>query len=179
MKTTFANGTTTAVAILVALLACCASAPRPATTSVPENLRVPADQQFLLRAVARGAQIYTCEPVADRTTFDWKLKAPEADLFDAGGAIIGRHSAGPSWQLADGSRIVGEMVQRSPAQGAIPWLLLRVKSHDGAGALANANYVLRVDTVGGVAPAAGCDADRAGTETRVAYSASYDFYGSR
>ena len=74
---------------------------------------------------------------------------------------------------------MGEVVQRSPVQGAIPWLLMRAKSNEGAGALAGVKYIQRVDTVGGVAPSSGCDAAHAGAEARVEYSANYDFYGAR
>ena len=140
---------------------------------------MPDGQPFLLRAMARGAQIYTCKPkAAEPAEFEWVLKAPDAELFDQSGAKIGRHYAGPTWESADGSRVVGEVMQRSPAQGAVPWLLLRAKSNEGAGALASVKYIQRVDTIGGVAPSAGCDAAHAGAEVRVDYSANYDFYGA-
>lgn len=162
------------------MLAACASAPPRQTAAVPENLRVPEGQPLLLRTVARGAQIYSCKAkAAEPAAFEWVLKAPDAELFDQSGAKIGRHFAGPTWESVDGSRVVGETVQKSPAQGAVPWLLLRTKANEGAGALANVKYVQRVDTVGGVAPATGCDAAHAGAEARVDYSASYIFYGAR
>jgi len=145
---------------IVLMLAACASTPRPQPAAVPENLRVPDGQPFLLRATARGAQIYTCKPkAAEPAEFEWVLKAPDAELFD--------------------QSVVGEVMQRSPAQGAVPWLLLRAKSNEGAGALASVKYIQRVDTIGGVAPSAGCDAAHASAEVRVDYSANYDFYGAR
>jgi hypothetical protein len=129
---------------------------------------------------ARGVQIYTCKAkAADAAAFAWTLKEPEAELFDATGARFGRHYGGPTWESADGSRVVGEAVQSSPVQGAVPWLLLRAKSHEGAGALASVTFIQRVDTAGGVAPSEGCDAAHAGAETRVEYSANYAFYGAR
>jgi hypothetical protein len=161
-------------------IAACASAPRPQPAAVPESLRVPDGQALLLRAAARGAQIYTCKvTTAEPAAFEWALKAPEAELFDQSGARIGRHYGGPTWESADGSRVVGEVMQRSAVQGAIPWLLLRAKSNEGAGVFAGVKYVQRVDTVGGVAPSAGCDAAHADAEARVEYSANYDFYGTR
>ena len=95
-----------------------------------------------------------------------------AALMLAPDARVGSH-------LVDGSRVVGEVMQRSPVQGAIPWLLMRAKSNEGAGALAGVKYIQRVDTIGGVAPATGCDAAHADAEARVDYSANYDFYGAR
>ena len=100
-------------------------------------------------------------------------------MFDQSGARIGRHYAGPTWESADGSRVVGEVEQRSAVQGAIPWLLLRAKSNEGTGVFASVKYIQRVDTVGGVAPSSGCDAAHADAEARVDYSANYDFYGAR
>ena len=165
---------------LLLLLGACATAPHARRPAVPENLRVPEGQRFLLRAVARGAQIYTCKAKAtDPAAFEWALKAPEAELFDEGGARIGHHSGGPTWEALDGSRVVGEVEQRSPAQNAVPWLLLHARSHEGTGTLAAVQYIQRLDTDGGVAPSAGCDAAHAGEEARIDYSANYDFYGSR
>ena len=165
---------------IVLMLATCASTPRPQPAAVPENLRVPDGQPFLLRATARGAQIYTCKPkAAEPAEFEWALKAPEAELFDQSGARIGRHYAGPTWESADGSRVVGEVMQRSAVPGAVPWLLLRAKSTEGSGMLSGVKYIQRLDTAGGVAPSGGCDAAHEGTEARVDYSANYDFYGAR
>ena len=164
---------------LLLLLAACASAPRPQQSAIPANLRVPEGQRFLLRAAARGAQIYTCKAKpAEPGAFEWALKAPDAELFDQSGGRIGRHYAGPTWEIADGSRVAGAVEQRSPAENAVPWLLLRATSHEGAGTLSAVKYIQRVDTSGGVAPSAGCDAAHEGAEARIDYSANYDFFGS-
>ncbi|HYV66220.1 MAG TPA: DUF3455 domain-containing protein [Myxococcales bacterium] len=162
------------------VLVACASTPAPQPAQVPENLRVPEGHGLVLRAAARGAQVYTCKAkAADPAGYEWVLKAPEAELFDAKGTKIGHHYAGPTWESVDGSRVVGEAVQRSPAQGTIPWLLLRAKSNEGAGVLAGVKYIQRVDTTGGSAPASGCDAAHVGAEARVDYSANYDFFATR
>ncbi|TMA17265.1 MAG: DUF3455 domain-containing protein [Deltaproteobacteria bacterium] len=165
--------------IAIPLLAVsCASVSQPQAAAVPENLRVPPGQTMLLRMVARGAQVYTCQArTGAPAVYEWVLKAPDADLFDVRGEKIGRHFAGPTWESADGSRVVGEVMERSAAPGAVPLLLLRAKSTEGAGALANVKYVQRLDTAGGVAPPVGCDREHAGNEARVLYSANYDFYG--
>jgi len=48
---------------------------------------VPDGQALLLRAAARGAQIYTCKATtAEPAAFEWALKAPDAELFDQSGA---------------------------------------------------------------------------------------------
>jgi len=129
-----------------------------------------------IQAFAKGVQIYTC--TVSNGAFAWTLKAPDASLHDAKGQLIGKHFAGPSWQANDGSTVVGEPlnVSPSPSPHAIPWLVLRAKSHSGSGDLAQVAYIVRTQTEGGVAPAAGCDAGHAGAEARIPYSAVYLFF---
>jgi hypothetical protein len=145
-----------------------------ATGASAEEQRVaaPPGARLLLEATAQGVQIYTCEKDGDGHR--WVFTAPEAALFDAAGQQIGTHFTGPSWQLADGSKIVGEVVAQapSPEPHAIAWLLLRAKSHEGSGVLSSANVVHRIDTQGGTAPATVCDA----TQVRMQYTARYLFY---
>lgn len=133
-----------------------------------------AGEAIKLRGI--GAQVYTCE--ASSSGFGWHLKAPEATLLDNEGAEFGRHFTGPSWQARDGSTVVGEVVVSDPAPqpGAIPWLLLRAKSHTGSGDFASVGYIARIATEGGLAPANGCDAMHSGAVHRVPYSALYVFF---
>lgn len=73
------------------------------------------------------------------------------------------------------------MVERAnaPEAGAIPWLLLRSKGNDGTGAFSTVTYVQRLETVGGVAPADGCDQSTIGLEHAVTYRSTYTFaYGA-
>ncbi len=123
-----------------------------------------------------GMQIYVC--ATSSSGFAWRLKAPEARLLDSAGAEFGHHFAGPSWQATDGSTIVGEVMATgaAPLPGAIPWLLLRAKSHSGAGVFASVGFIVRSQTEGGAAPASGCDAEHAGTESKIAYKALYSFF---
>jgi hypothetical protein len=66
----------------------------------------------------------------------------------------------------------------APKAGAIPWLLLKAKSHEGAGTFGRVLYIQRVDTEGGVAPVTGCDQAHFNNEVRVDYRADYYFYVS-
>jgi hypothetical protein len=90
---------------------------------------------------------------------------------------VGRHYAGPTWQGIDGSSVVGaaRVSADSPDAGAIPWLLLEAQTTAGAGFLSMVSYIQRLDTSGGLAPAAGCTDESAGQELRVPYTASYAF----
>jgi Protein of unknown function (DUF3455) len=151
------------------------SIPRP---SVPDEIKVPATEEVVLAAHASGSQIYTCTP-ATGGTYAWKLKAPEAELRDSQGALIGHHFAGPTWQHNDGSGITGNMSAKadSPDKDSIPWLLVTVTSHSGNGALSSVTTVQRIHTKGGQPPAAtDCNASRQGTEVKSAYTADYYFY---
>ena len=132
----------------------------------------------LLEVVADGVQIYTCE--AKGNLFEWSFKAPEANLFDRQGRQIGTHFAGPTWKMADGSAIVGEVIAKAdaPEKDAIQWLLLRAKAHQGQGILGEAAFVRRTETKGGVAPTTGCDASHISVQARMRYSAIYQFFST-
>ncbi|HTV86802.1 MAG TPA: DUF3455 domain-containing protein [Dyella sp.] len=129
-----------------------------------------------IEAFAKGVQIYTCK--ASGSGYAWALKAPDASLADAKGHPIAKHFAGPTWQAPDGSAVVGTPINVSPSPdaGAVPWLVLRARSHSGSGQMAGVQYIVRTRTEGGVAPATGCDASHAGGEVRVPYSAVYLFF---
>lgn len=151
----------------------------PAVDIVPANLTPPAGNVLLFALHADGVQIYACEAKPDdASSFVWTFKAPEADLLNQRGELVGDHFAGPTWQGFDGSAVVGAVLERadSPDPGSIPWLLLEAKEHTGSGVFSTITFVQRLDTVGGVAPADGCDADHAGAEVRQPYEATYAFY---
>lgn len=131
-------------------------------------------------AHATGFQIYVCRPDAEGRPA-WTLKAPEAELFDEQGKVIGRHFGGPTWQLNDGSQITGKMVAKvdAPAAQAIPWLLVTVTSNSGKGALSRVTSIQRVNTVAGLAPSAECSESNREVEFKSSYSADYYFYARR
>ncbi|HET6239448.1 MAG TPA: DUF3455 domain-containing protein [Acetobacteraceae bacterium] len=147
-------------------------------TAQEQSITPPPNAKLLLEAAAQGVQIYTCKQANDG--YHWVFIAPDAALFDTAGRQIGTHFAGPSWQLDDGSKIVGEVVAQAPAPEphAITWLLLRVKAHDGHGLLSGVDLVRRIDTQGGAAPATICDATQATTQARMRYTARYLFYAA-
>ncbi|HJZ88525.1 MAG TPA: DUF3455 domain-containing protein [Polyangia bacterium] len=159
--------------MLLVLLLGLGCAPRVTPPVVADPLKPPAGQAVLFRAHAQGAQIYECNGR------EWVLKAPDAELRGEHGEPIGKHYAGPTWEGADGSKVVGELRQRAPAPApdAVPWLLLQAKSTAGAGRFGRVTYIQRVDTTGGKAPASGCDGEHAGAAARVGYTATYYFYG--
>ena len=150
----------------------------PAAPAPPAGLEVAANETLALTLSARGVQIYECRAVpGEPAKFEWIFKAPEALLFDAQGRQIGRHYAGPTWELTDGNKVVGKLRAKAdaPDHAGIPWLLLDAVQGSGA-VMAKVRSIQRVGTVGGNAPTAGADAAHAGTEARVEYTATYKFY---
>ena len=73
---------------------------------VPAELKAAAGEEVVLEVHASGSQIYTCQQGTD-TRFVWTLKAPDAELRDQQGTIIGRHYAGPTWKHRDGVKSQG------------------------------------------------------------------------
>jgi hypothetical protein len=150
--------------------------------AVPTALSVPGSQRLTLKAKSVGVQIYTCR--ADQSqpsgmgTYAWILKAPEATLFDERGMTIGKHYEGPTWELNDGSKVVGaaQTTLAPPSGDGIPWLLLKAVRNDGAGVLTPVRTIQRVETFGGKAPASGCDMSKVDSEVRIPYGATYYFY---
>jgi len=151
------------------------AAPHP---DVLDQIKPPAGEQLVIQLHASGSQIYVCQAGADGK-FAWTLKAPEAELRDAQGAIVGRHFAGPTWRHQDGSEVTGEAAARvdSPDAKSIPWLLLNVTGHSGEGALSRITSIQRINTVGGQPPAAtACTSAQQSAEVKVPYTADYLFY---
>jgi len=152
--------------------------PTPPSVVVPGNLRPPANESLVRTLWADGVQVYECRKAADASFPDWILVAPEARLADANGQAMGRHSAGPTWEAADGSRIVGVVKAKVDAPGgrAIPWLLLETHSTGKPGLFARVTSIQRVATVGGLAPTTGCGTATIGRQERVPYQAQYAQY---
>lgn len=151
--------------------------------TAPASIAVPADGGgVLLHAAGSGTQNYACTPGSDGGV-SWVFIGPQADLSDCNGTVIGHHyvsDAGPTypeWITVDGTYVVGHKVgSYTPdgGSGSVPWLLLQAVDHGGSGTLSQVAYVQRLDTDGGVAPGAGCDA---GDMAQVPYTADYWFYG--
>ena len=173
-----------ATAAVIAATAGCATPPAPlpaipVPTDVPAALRAPAGQEPYLQVHASGVQVYECAAKADAPGgWTWQLRGPEATLTDAAGKPVGRHFAGPSWAATDGASIVGQASASAaaPDKGAIPWLLLAIKSREGQGLLTPTASVQRLDTEGGAAPSGACGAVNAKQVERVGYTATYVFW---
>ncbi len=143
----------------------------------------------LLHAVGTGTQNYKCEgtPADGGAPYTWTLVTPEANLTDCQDRLIGHHFASeagaafPEWQTTDGTYVIGSkhLPTFTPDGGAgsIPWLLLNAVDAGGSGTLEMVQYIQRLNTDGGNAPADGCNAGTVGASSDVPYTADYYFYG--
>lgn len=151
--------------------------------SVDPSINPPSGSYAVHRMRAQGHQIYVCrEKAGSPGVYEWTFSAPSALLFDPHlpGDAIGWHYVGPSWQSSDdGSVVKASVIGKvdAPSSTAIPWLLLQATGHTGAGTFSNVQYIQRVNTYGGKAPATGCDQVHLNQSSFVEYSADYYFYG--
>jgi hypothetical protein len=138
------------VGMIALVLAVAGMARESIAQTAKESIDVPPHSRLLLRAVGSGDQVYGC--VNGR----WALEAPDAKLLNLEGSVIGRHFAGPTWPLNDGSWVKGKAIAKQIATDAtaVPWLLL--ESVGGTGRLETVRFIQRTGTHGGNAPVGSC-----------------------
>ncbi|WP_308402454.1 DUF3455 domain-containing protein [Streptomyces sp. AC550_RSS872] len=125
-------------------------------------------------SVVKGEQIYECKP-AEGGGYAFAPRDVSAVL---GGRIahsfVAPNSGTPQWIARDGSAVTGAVLSRTPnGEGNIPELDLRAtRSGKHHGLLADTAEILRLNTVGGVAPAGSC---APGAIVGVPYRADYVF----
>jgi hypothetical protein len=154
---------------------------------VPEVLQVPDGHKVHFHVYAAGVQIYQATPSETSATgYAWRFIGPLAILYDSDENEVGVHytygytDAGspiPAWESQSGSLVVGSVVPPPPrvaVSNAIPWLRLTAALTEGPGIFERTTYIQRVNTTGGLAPAA--LPTQAGEEARVPYTTEYYFY---
>jgi Protein of unknown function (DUF3455) len=121
---------------------------------------------------AEGAQVYECKADAAGKLV-WTFREPIATLL-VDGKTVGRHYAGPHWELADGSIVQGKVSGRAPGATPtdIPLLKLEVVARKGQGGLDGVVTIQRINTKGGALEGV---CDKAGNFRSVAYSTDYVF----
>jgi hypothetical protein len=171
--------------IAVASLAACAnpfksssSAMQVDNAALPAPVRVPAGDMQKLWTRGVGEITYECRAKKDMADqFEWAFVGPVATLYDARKSVVGKYYAGPTWEANDGSKVTGKQVAVSPAApGSIALQLVKAEPATGAGAMQGVSHIQRLNTRGGVPPAAPCLAATTGQRQQVAYEADYVFY---
>jgi uncharacterized protein DUF3455 len=146
--------------------------PMPAAAELPDKIAAHGDV-LITTLHATGAQIYECKPDSTGKRI-WQFREPIATLLVAG-KTVGRHYAGPTWELADGSAVTGKVAGSSPGTTTddIPLLKLAATSWRGKGQLSGATTIQRLGTKGGSLEG---PCDSFGALRSVPYAADYVFY---
>jgi hypothetical protein len=159
---------TLALFFLSSLLPISASA-----AELPDAISAPGEH-LVASIHAVGSQVYECKADPAVGTLTWQFREPIATLFISG-KTVGRHYAGPNWELIDGSAVQGKVAARAPAASAndIPLLKLAVAARRGEGRLTEVTTIQRINTKGGVAEGT---CNEAGAFLSVPYTADYAFF---
>jgi hypothetical protein len=137
---------------------------------------LPANAEILVTLHAAGAQVYRCSPpVAPQSQGQlvWSFREPIATLM-LENKTVGRHYAGPTWEMGDDSLVRARVVETRPGATPddIPVLVLSTAERSGDGILVRSKTVRRINTKGGVLAGA-CNS--AGELRSVPYEADYVF----
>jgi hypothetical protein len=147
--------------------------PVPASAAeLPAAISAPGEA-LVASVHAVGSQVYECKTDPAAGTLTWQFREPIATLFISG-KTVGRHYAGPNWELIDGSVVQGKVAGRAPAasENDIPLLKLGVSARRGEGRLSDVTTIQRINTRGGVAVGV---CKEAGAFLSVPYTADYTF----
>lgn len=143
-----------------------------AAAELPDAIAVKGET-LVATTQAVGAQVYECK--ADPAgKLSWQFREPVATLLISG-KTVGRHYAGPFWEMADGSAVKAKAVANASGASAddIPLLKLEVVAAQGKGELSGITTIQRLNTKGGKA-SGGCAS--AGAFLSVPYTADYAFF---
>ena len=162
---------------------------------VPAGLEVEAPNEAFLLGRGVGTQNYVCQPADSLGRVAWTLFTPVATLFSDQQEQLTTHFFSPNpeegvivraaWQDSRDTSIVWARVITSVpdpnASGAIAWLKLQAagaqEGPTGGDTLSRTTFIQRVNTVGGSAPATGCEIPTdVGRKVFVPYAADYFFY---
>jgi hypothetical protein len=196
MEKRMTNHFTKCMTTLAVTLTCVqqpAHAERVIPPDVPSDIQAPVGNRAFRVGHAVGTQNYICQETA--SGFAWVLVGPQATLFNDDDGQIITHFLSPNpveagmpratWQHSrDTSSVWAVAISNAPVTGTIPWLLLRVvgaqEGPDGGNRLTKTTYIHRLNTVGGVAPATGCElSENLNMRVFVPYEADYFFYKDR
>ncbi len=143
------------------------------------DLKTPDGQKvrFRFQTQPHSVQIYTCRQTSQG--FAWAGPDPDAILISADRKLIVHHYKGPAWEATDGSmvRSDGSLARHFLPQNkdAVHWLELPAKVQSKQ--FGRVTFIQRIDTSGGLPPSdQPCDAQHAGDQERVPYSATYLFF---
>jgi Protein of unknown function (DUF3455) len=131
-----------------------AFAAAPGQAGIPAALEVPAGNHLVVSLhVIQGVQVYACTHGA------WTFQEPDADMGVSNRPIV-LYTAGPEWvSTVDGSAVWGMPLASANRTGTIPELLVKAVKTRGQGLFGSVDYIQRLNTYGGLAPAGTCTDD--------------------
>lgn len=153
--------------------------------AIPETVALPAAHPGTFTRVAtyyaKGVQKYKAQakPGTMPVVYEWVLTGPDAKLYDATNKKVGSHGTGPFWEVSPQDSIFAQhftpaRTSPSPEVNTVDWLMLMPKvGRTPTGIFKDVDYIQRIATQGGKAPAtppASADAT-----TEVKYTAIYRF----
>jgi hypothetical protein len=168
-----------AAAATTLALSACSTTTMTKVSNAPAAVTVPIGNKVAMHTIGRGDLTYECRAKANMpNAFEWVFVGPNAILYDANQAAVGKYYGGPTWEANDGSKVTGKQlaVAPSPNAGAIPLQLVQTNPATGNGVMTGVTYIQRLNTMGGVAPADACAASNPGAKKLVKYQADYVFY---
>ena len=164
-----------AAASLLAFPAIAAIAP---PNGIAPALRVSSDEEPAFMLSGNGVHVYECRlGLTDPSSYVWAFVAPDATLYE--GSRTAARMASPNLveSTTDRSSVSGFVRSTQPGGGSnLPWTVMRARPIGDDGMFAGVTSIQRVNTSGGMAPSAGCNAENVGSEARVAFNADYYFY---
>jgi hypothetical protein len=127
--------------------------------TIPVSVAVPEGSIRVATYYAEGFQRYKAQEVAGLPgVYQWVFVAPQANLYQHNGKLVGTHAAGPHWTLFTGDSIFAQHfvpARTAPAADAasIDWLLLKPKAGTTpTGIFTDVAFIQRIATEGGKAP---------------------------
>ncbi|MFF3754903.1 CHRD domain-containing protein [Streptomyces sp. NPDC002018] len=134
-----------------------------------------------VHSVVTGSQIYAC---TEQPGGDWKFTQDNVEATLDGNIAHTFQKSGPTgppqWIAPDQSGVTGKVLHKIPnGEGNIPELVLKANQiGTSGGEFSSTRFVLRLNTVGGVAPAGTCDPAKQ-PKASVPYKADYLFLSGK
>jgi hypothetical protein len=145
---------------------------------IPDRIKAPVGHSLLLRAYARGVQVYACPDSPAPAPFAVLLKneRPGEDLL----AIHFLESNDLVWQALDGSKCLGDRTNArdllSPDPESISWSLIPARGAGSPGLLSRVTFVQRLFTQGGQIRPDSWKMKLDGNPLLIEFTAQYFFY---
>lgn len=144
----------------------------------------PSDQVARWTMKGSGDISYECRQRGGSVSaFEWVTGSVQMTLKSSVGETVGRVYEGPTWEFADGSKVVAEKTLggvNSLNTDSLYEALFKVTQGGGSGVMSGIDYVQRLNPQGGEPPkSSSCRQADNGRVERVPFTADYVFFTKR